>query len=82
MSKKGYPRCVSRSQVKPSNSKGTCQVTGCTAPATWEVELQFTWFRSDDSTVKCCNEHCTIKSVSEPKEVRAFCEQFPREVFI
>jgi hypothetical protein len=72
-----YPRVDSRSKVKPPNSRGNCKATGCGKPATWRVYVQFNWFRGEDECVVCCDDHCTIKSISESPEVAAFCQQFP-----
>jgi hypothetical protein len=72
-----YPRVESRSQVKPPLSRGLCKVVGCEKPATWSVNVQFDWSRSDDQAVLCCGDHCTVKSISDAPAVAMFCQQFP-----
>lgn len=71
-----YPQHDSTRKLSP-NTSSMCQATGCTRHATKMIFMQFSWFRGEDESVKCCDEHGK-PAISEPMQ---FCAQFPPEAW-
>lgn len=76
MSRRTYPFYVSARKL-PSSPKVICAVHHCEDQATRIVDVQFTWFRSDDGSVRLCEPH-TIKA---RHDVQGLCANVPQEAW-
>lgn len=78
MSRRSYPYYDGRRKIKPApNPPKKCAVPHCEDAATYRVEVQFTWFRSDDGTVDVCEPHAK-KAMDD---VDGLCENVPQQAW-
>lgn len=84
MSRQKYPRHDSSRKLKQSD-RGTpaqCCATGCQKPATTFTFIQFSYMRGEDEGVQHCDDHALSRGrAADPKEVSAWCGQFPPEAW-
>lgn len=56
MSRREYPRWGSSRPLKGASST-PCGIDGCTEPAAWVVEMEFSYMRGEDGVGKFCKAH-------------------------